>query len=359
VLYLGLFLVVRHCGLTSEQVNRVFRQFVAVAMVVAGVGIFEFFATNTWVHFVTKTLKLTDYDSRVLSIANPTFQEVYGSVGGHHFPRVGSVLLNYLDAGFYLALALAIAVELFTRGRPSLLVRLALPVVSLALIFNQGRAALAAGAIAALLGLRTQIGRSVAHAERLGFALVVSLVACLPLVMTSGLAHRFVASQGSNSSHITSTVDGLRALSTRPMGTGLATGAGGGQLAALKGLETTQTFVVSEDQYLNIGIQLGYAGLVIYALALLYILRALRPENGTPNDAFSAGPAFGARNGLIGILIAGLVLQPFSSQGVDWTVFAVCGAGAAALDRRRMAAARERQAVGGPSFEVTKFVRQG
>lgn len=357
VLYIGLFLVVRHCGLNSEQINRVFRQFVAVALIVSAVGIFEFFATNTWVRFVTKTLKLTDYDSRVLGIANPTFQEVYGTIGGHHFPRIGSVLLNYLDTGFYLALALAVGVELFTRGRPSLLVRVALPVVSVALLFNQGRAAIAAGVIAALLGLRTQIGRSVAHAERLGFAVAIALVACVPLLVTSGLAHRFVASQGSNTSHITSTSHGLHAMSTRPMGTGLATGAGGGQLAALKGLETTQTFLVTEDQYLNIGVQLGYAGFVVYVLSLLYILRALRPSSGMSQDAFSTGPAFGARNGLIGLLVAGLVLQPFSSQGVDWTVFALCGAGAAALDQRRKTAAGDREAMR-PAFELAHSVRQ-
>lgn len=358
VLYVGLFLVVRHCGLTSEEVNRLFRQFVIVASVVAGVGIFEFFATNTWVRFVTKTIKLTDYELRVLRIANPTYQEVYGSVGGHHFPRVGSVLLNYLDAGFYLVLALAIAVEFFTRGRPGWFVRLGVPLISVALVFNQGRAALVAGVIAALLGLRTQIGRSVAHAERLGFALAIALVACIPLIASSGLAHHYVASQGSNTSHITSTRYGLQALSRHPMGTGLATGAGAGQLASLKGLETTQTFIVSEDGYLNIGIQLGYAGLVLYVLALLYMVRALRPVPGLNSASSYSGPAFGARNALIGLLIAGLVLQPFVSQVVDWPVFALCGAGAAALDCSRKAAAKEREAVR-PSLELANFARKG
>jgi hypothetical protein len=115
-----------------------------------------------------------------------------------------------------------------------------------------------------------------------------------------------------------------------PLGRGLATGAGAGQNAQAKGLVKQVDIFVPEDQWLQIGTQLGILGLAIYSGELILMVMRLRPRDTTESDA--AICASGVRNGVLGIIVGGLFLQPFIGPVIAWTVFALSGLGVSALD---------------------------
>jgi O-antigen ligase len=132
---------------------------------------------------------------------------------------------------------------------------------------------------------------------------------------------------------VTGVREGIEIMADEPLGRGLATGAGGGQAAAGQGAISQSSVFVPEDQWLQIGTQLGVLGLAIYVGALILMLRRLRPRGQLPDDQDANTCAGGARIALVGILAGGLFLQPFIEPVISWTVFALCGLAVGAMDQ--------------------------
>jgi len=351
VLYFAIFLICRHIGLTRVRVDALFRRVVAVGAIMALIGIFEFFDTHAWVNFINNTLRVPEYDQRINGTTNSGFQEVYGSFGGHHLVRIGTVLLDYLGAGFFFALCLGLAIDMVSRGAARWWIIASIPMIGTALVFNQGRAAIVAGAVAIVFGLRAQVGRSIVRRARLMMALGLILLLALPVALESGLGHRFVSASNSNSGHISAIENGLRVMQSDPLGRGLSTAAGAGQEATDQGKNTS--FIVTEDQWLQIGTQLGFLGLGLYGAALIFMVRRLRPKPTDDKSLKAALSAAGARNALVGLLVAGFVLQPFVIDVVDWTLFALCGVAAGLLD----SATQSREPLSGGLARETAYPR--
>jgi hypothetical protein len=342
LLYICIFLACRHLGLTRRDIEMLFRRFVATGIVVALAGFYEFFATSSWLHVMNRVIRVPQYNVRVLHSLNPTIKAVYGSASSHHFPRIGSVLLDYLGAGFYLMIAFAIVVQLVSLRRQPWWISAGLPIIATGLLLNQGRAPIAGAILAVLVGLGSRIRHSLARRARFGLALGLAVVAAVPLLITFGLAHRFVGSHKSNAGHVSQTQLGLQTMGAHPLGRGLATAAGAGQNAADRGIQATATFLVSEDQWLQIGTQLGFLGLALYAATLILLAIGLTP--GRSAEALLEGDELGlaARNALIGLFLAGSFLQTFINDQVDWPFFALCGAALALMDARRRQERAER-----------------
>jgi hypothetical protein len=333
VLYVGVLLAVRHLHLPTDQVEKLLRRCLTVVFWVAVIGVYEFFRPYSFNHFLTVTLQLGRYQAQVLHSPLPNPNNVLAFANGTSYVRIGSVLINNLLDGWYYVLGLSIAVEGLVRGRRTRFGWVCVPVIGAALVFTQARGSIIAGGVAVLLILRRQVGRSLLRRVHLGTLLTMGLLVAVPVVVISGLGHRFTSSSSSvsNQGHVAQIQKGVRIMEANPLGNGLATGVAGGQSAAGKGLIGAFAVFDPEDQYLEIGMQLGFLGLALWAVTLAAMLARMKPRAPDVLGRLAAsGP--GVRAAFIGMLVGATVAQVFTEPVVSWTVFALCGAVVGNLD---------------------------
>lgn len=333
VMYVAVLLAVRHLHLPRDQVEKLLRRCLTVVFWVAVIGIYEFFRPYSFNHFLTVTIQLGRYQAQVLHapLSNPN--NVLAFANGTSHVRIGSVLINNLLDGWYYVLGLAIAVEGLVRGRRTTFGWVCVPVIGAALVFTQARGSIVAGGVAVVLILRRQAGRSMLRRVHLGTLLTMALLVAIPVVILSGLGHRFTSSSSSvsNQGHVTQIQRGVQIMDAHPLGNGLATGVAGGQSAAGKGVVGGSLVFDPEDQYLEIGLQLGFLGLALWVVVMGAMLARMRPRSRDVLDRLAvSGP--GVRAAFIGLLVGGAVAQIFIEPVVSWTVFVLCGAVVGNLD---------------------------
>ncbi len=100
-----LLLGARHAPLGAQFTERAARVVLAAGAVVAAVGVFEAIDSSSWNHFVVHTIKYPGYHVAVLNDhpLHPNDIRTYGTIGGTQVVRIGSVFLNDLSCGWYLA----------------------------------------------------------------------------------------------------------------------------------------------------------------------------------------------------------------------------------------------------------------
>ena len=289
--------------------------------ILAALGLIEFADPSAWNHFATAVLQVPNYQQQVLNAVSPgtTAHDilVYSKIGGHRFVRIGA-LLEYESLAFYLAICLGLCAELVARGRARRWGTPLMALLALALFLTQTRSAILAGAIAVVLVFLPRAGRRPDGQGRIGLALSGVLIVADILFLAGGVGSRFGGTHVSDAAHASSFSSGLHLFLHHPFGRGLATAAGGGQEVALKGL--ANGFVVTEDQWLQIGTQLGIIGLTLYiAVCLLSVHRLHRADRPV-----RIAPA-GLENAMIGVLIGAAFLQPFINPAVSITLFLLVG----------------------------------
>lgn len=334
VLYPVVFLACRHLPFEQRQAEKLTRGVMATGTAVAAIGVYEFFNPGSFNHFLVHTAQLPQYHAAVLHspIGTPTQLLTYAS-NGH--VRVGSVFIDSLTDSWYYMLVIGLVMERIARGRTRPWLIGALILNGLALVFTQSRGAIIGTAIVVLVAVRSQIGRSVTQRVRMSSFFALVLVAAVPLVVFTGLAHRFVSSHQSNQAHSNGITEGLRVMGANPLGRGLATGSGAGQIAAGKGLISTSHVFDPENQWLLVGTELGILGLVLYSGAIVFIIRGLNPRTADTETTDAALAAGGVRNAMFGLAFGTIVAQPFLDHGISWTVFGLCGLALGVLDRER------------------------
>lgn len=328
--YIAALVLVRRIPFDAEQRAALARRVVCVGTILAALGLFEFADPSAWNHLSTSVLGVTNYQAQVLhalpTYASPTNIVSYGTLGGHRLVRVGS-LLDYESLGFYLAVCLGLAAEMLFRGRSGRWGIPVLIVLALGLFVTQTRSAVLAGAVAIALAFRPGSGRIRAQRRRMLRALLVVAVAASVLFVVGHVGARLSGDQVSDGAHLSSIESGMRVLLANPTGRGLATAAGGGQTAVLRG--QASGIIVTEDQWLQIGTQLGFAGLGLFALVCgLSVVRLGRRGKAVPSAV---------QNSLVGLLIGGTFLQPLITAPLSLTVFALVGAALPAGTKRAAA----------------------
>jgi hypothetical protein len=339
VLYVVLFLAARHVRLSDRQLAIVLKALLLAVTVVGSVGVFEWLDSDTWTRLVIEDVELPRYRLDVLGV-DPLVEgrrlfdvRAYGALGGREFVRIGSLLLDPLASAFFLAFGVGVAVELFVRGRGRRWMVAGGGVAVAALFFTQTRAGLLAVAVAVVLAVRPMRGRS--RGNRLRFALALAGVAvfAVPAVIGAGLSDRLAGDEAADSLRRESFTNGISTLVRNPLGLGLATSAGAGQRLS------DGTAVVTENQYLQIGVQLGVPAMALFLGLVVAVPRLLRRRlGGRGEDADGDGgwddhaAAGGIRVAFIGLCVGGFFLQPFVDFAVSWVVWAVLGACLGRLD---------------------------
>lgn len=338
-LYVGLFVAMRHVRFSERDLRRVVTAFVTVAVVVAGIGVYEFFLDSSWNRFWIETLRLPDYKLEVLKIDAMAdlylFDvRVFTSVGGRDVLRIGSVLLSYLALGYYLAVASSLLADRIVRGRATRGTTTALALTAAGVVLTSTRSAVLALVVVLVLSQfrrnHSAASRSSWHDEqraagaRVRFALLLGALAlvAVPIAAAVGLIDRFNGEDdfSSNESHRNSFDVSYGILVDNPLGRGLATSAGAGQRSDVEGT------VVTETQLLQIGTQLGVIGMALWVAVFVGAIvvmgrAAARAPNGVDASAVTA-----LRTAFIGLLAGGFFLQVFIDFALSWSTWALAGA---------------------------------
>lgn len=338
VLFVVLLLALRHSGITLPDTARAVRYLLLSFSVVGALAVVEFLVPERWHEFVTIDLDYLGYLRQVIGVSGDVIAQttqVLRNRADATLPRVGSVLLHANDLAFSLLVPFAVAVEALVQGRRTRLAAVAAGLTGAGLLLAQTRSVLGAAALVLVLAARRQPGRSEAARVRAQSFIAIVLVAALPLIVAAGLFGRFGDSEQSDDLHVWSLTQGIETIVERPLGLGLATGAGGGARLEL------DDRVKSENQYLQIGTQMGVVGMGLFVAVVVTTVRLLRRRAEEVGGGDVCVVLLGARAALIGLAFVGLFLQPFASTVPAYLAWGLAGAALAAAEhsRRRAPAA--------------------
>ena len=324
----------RHAPLGRDFARRAGLAILTVGVAVSAVGVFEFLAPSTWNHFVVQTVGYPHYQQVVLNsyVANPGSILSYSYLGGTQLVRIGSVFLDPLSLSWYLILPFAVALERAVRRQGSPLNMAAMLLIGSALLLTQTRSAIFGAVVAAALLYQPAAGRRRHWRTQLGVLLVGLAVVAVPAVVGTGGAKR-IQQLGSKANpdtagHLSGFYQGLDRMESLPFGLGLGTAAGTGQRFHVAG------DVIAENNYLEVGDELGIAGAVLFVALTIALIRWLRRAGRTDPDPLIAATWTAA----VGLAVSAWFLQTWSVFAVAWTFWGV--AGAALCITRQHAAAR-------------------
>ena len=197
--------------------------------------------------------------------------------------------------------------------------------VGLALVLTQTRSSILGALLVVVVVLRPRPGRSEGTRHRLAIAAVALAVLLVPVAIALGVAGRFtVGDPSSNQGHSAQIGDAAAVLVHEPLGRGLGTG-------ALASSLLKPGAIIPEDQFLDVGVQLGVVGMVLFAGVLAAVVVKLGRAGDRAGGSVGA-TALGLRSGLLGLLVPCWVLQPFLTPEVGWVVFALAGAALGAAE---------------------------
>ena len=311
-----LFLAARHLPGAPTWRPRVERLLVGLGVVIAGAALVEYLQPAAWATFTQQWADVDTFARRVLGT-----EEGFGAatvVTGTDAVRVGSLLLQHLQLGFYQLVPLALLVRrLAVRVRLLDLAAAALVGASIVLTFT--RSAVLAALATVVVTLWALPRHDVARRFRAGAFAVVVAVAGAGLAAGTVLSQRVTAAvQGgdvSTAGHVDALVESLRIVASHPFGLGLATAPSVPDRFGAR-------YVVSENALLQIGVEAGVLTMLVFVAALVVILDRLFLQAREPGDHVLA--ASGATAGL-GLLVGAMFLHVWTNIPTALTYVAVAG----------------------------------
>jgi hypothetical protein len=312
----------RHAPFPAGFARRAGRAVLIAGGIVAAVGLFEATFSAAWNSFVVHAIKYPRYQADILHtyVADPGDIRVYGIVGGARIVRIGSVFLNQLTCGWYLILPFAVGLERAVRRTASPPVLVTTAIIGAALLLTQTRSAILGALIVAFLAFQPAAGRGRHWRTRVAILLAALAVVAVPAIAGSGLSDRIGSatshSDQSTAGHLNGFSEGVDTVGRHPLGLGLGTGAGTGQRFAVHG------DVIAENNYLEIGDELGIVPMLVFvALTLAVLLSLRRLSRGDPDPLTTAVWAGG-----VGLAFAAWFLQTWGDFAVAWTFWGLAGA---------------------------------
>ncbi len=332
-----LLLGARHAPLPANFLQRAGKAAIATAIVVAGLNVFEALNSVAWNRFVVKTLQVTHYEIDVLHGFSPNPSDVreWANVGGTQIIRAGSVFLSPLTCGFYLVLGWALALERVARGQGRRLMLAALVVIGAGLLLTQTRSAILGALVVTFLAFRPAAGRKRHWRTQLAIVVAGLAIIAVPAGVSTGVVGRVTSptTNSDNAGHISAFWEGVHSIEHHPLGLGLGSSAGVGQLATSDASQT----VIPENDYLQVGIELGVLPMLLFVLMTAVWIRSLwSAARRRPSPELTAAAAAAA-----GLAVSAWFLQVWIDFTVAWTVWGLAGAALGAA--RARVPAREEQ----------------
>jgi len=312
----------RHARLPEDFPSRAVDVATRVGAVVAVIAIYEYFFPESWNTFIVDRVQYTRYQFEILDVTPFNFDDIrrYGHLGNRRVLRVGSVLFSPLSLGFFLLIPFATGLERTLRVGLRTAAGAMLVLVGAALLLTQTRAALLGGLVIAFVALRPAAGRTASRRAQLALLLAAAFLVALPAATATGLSERATSAasgdEESATDHVESFWNGVRAIGAEPLGSGLGTSAGVGQRFA-RGQST-----ISENNYLQVGVETGVVAMAIFvALTIALIRRLNRAARTVAHLGISA-----MRSAGIGLAIGAFFLHTWNDIVVAWTFWGLAGA---------------------------------
>ena len=157
-----LLLGARHADLGQDFGRRAAKAIMIVGGIVAAIAVYEFFFSDSFNTFMVQTVEFPKYKFYVFNEGSPFITDIrrYGLLGGVEYTRVGSVLFDFLNLGFYLLIPFAFAVERTVRDGLRSMAGALLLLTGSALIFTQTRAAIIGALVIGLIAVRPAAGNA-------------------------------------------------------------------------------------------------------------------------------------------------------------------------------------------------------
>lgn len=338
-LFAVLLIAARRVPLPPLAIRRIRAALYVVAAILCAFGLWETFDKAGYNHFMASTIHLPAYQHDILDTTPPRGNNYVNvaKINGLEFVRVGSLFGDALGLGFYMVVPLALAVEQIAQRRvPRWSVIIALA-AGLTVVQTQTRSAELSGAIAIALALRLAYRRGSAATGRLAAVTIAAALVVIPVAAHSTVWPRLQSAFAGNSNtdnqiHSTSSTGSYRYLVSHPLGKGL----GANPVTGTR--FSTDISTHSESSYLQVGIELGLAGMIAFIamyLALLWQLfrRARAPDasGGLAGAMWLAGMGFAA---------GGFYLHIWIGLAVSLTFWGLSGTALAAADGRHAHRAR-------------------
>jgi hypothetical protein len=326
------FVAARHVATTPAQRGRLVVAVVAIGMVVAGSVVFEFLSSATWNDFVVNSLRVPAFEADIFHtpLPNPNDVRQFIVVAGRTLSRPGSTLLDPLGTGSYLLVPFALCVERLTRGRARTLWYLAAACTGAAVILTYVRSAVLGAFVIVLIALGSRTGQPQGQRARLVLIVLMGLLLFVPVAATSGFATRTAEGLGttgqssdqterSNSDHVKGWQRGLTAIAQNPLGAGLGSAPGIGD-------RFNTARVLTENAYLQVGVEAGVIALAIFVALIGGLLRSLRRAARAPPAL--AGGCYAAG---VALAIGALFLHVWNEFAMSLTFWAIAGVALAPL----------------------------
>lgn len=328
-LFAVLFLAARRLDLPARSVERIRHVILALAVVLAAFGVWEFVGTGSFNHFMVSTLQLPRYKAFVLGVPypNPNTVITYGLLGGYRFVRVGSLINDFHTLAFLMLIPLGLGLERLSARRLSLFEGIGTFAAALALLLSLTRASILGGVLVVALALVLAARRHAPGRIRLVLIVFIGAIAIMPIAAQTHVAARLLSlnntNETDNSQHISRSKAAWDALMRQPLGRGLGTNLVTGARYNATGA------LVAEDYYLQVGNELGMPEMIVFVLLLAVLLVRLGIAS------VRAGPAETMAGGLLiagcGLTLGGFFLHDWGSYEVSLGFF---GLAAVALTGR-------------------------
>jgi hypothetical protein len=277
-LYVVLFFCIRQLRFPDPWIRRTRNAVLVVAVIIAGFAIWESVNRAGFNHFQIYTLGLENYSVAVLHVTGANNQLLTSeTLAGTPLVRDGSLFNSAYTLAFFMLIPFGIGLERLAARRLSGLVLAGSAAAAVGILLAVTRSAALGATIAAILAV--SIGSRQAPGRlRLVVVLATAVVVLLPSLSHSTLKTRFAdafsAKRDSESqSHITAIKNGLNYLVHDPVGRGLGENTGTGNRFGT-GIQAT-----TEDSYLETGLEIGLAAMVLQITLLLLLLSRLRARS--------------------------------------------------------------------------------
>jgi hypothetical protein len=332
-LFVVLLLAARRYDFPKATLRRLRTAVLLVGILLLAYAIYESVDKSGYNSFIVLRLHVPEYQINILKVSPPAFNNYVdsGFNGGVNTVRVGSLFADALSLGFYMVLPLAYGLERLSTAGPRLIALLGTAAGATTVVLTETRSAILSGGLAVILMLILNQRRKSPGRLRMGFLTVVALALVLPLAAGTTAVKRFSdigsTNNTDNQHHTSATIGGITDIVIHPQGRGLGANPVTGQRYG------TSNSTDTENSYLQVGTELGLAGMIAFIGMYLSLLTRLWRRARAPGARGHLAAASWLAGG--GLLVGGLFLQVWDSFSLSLTFFGLAGIALYRYDEER------------------------
>ena len=312
VLGLVIFFSVRRINFSRLAPDRIRYGVYFVAVVLAGFGFWESSDSGAFTTFIGGTLAYPVFKAAVLGVTVKGPVLIYGSAGNSSFVRAGSLLNDPATFGFLMLIPLGLGLERLGARKGAVLGGVVAGISVAAVTLTVTRAAVLGASAVIVLAVLMGVSRLAPSRARVMVVVLLAGVLLLPSAGHSNVVGRFESifnTQDSDTQgHVASTRAAASQLLAHPLGRGL------GSSTAIGTRFGTSNVLTAENSYLELGNELGLAGMLAFIAVLLMALQRLRQRSREETETASLAGALWLAGW--GLFFGGMFLQ-------TWTIITV------------------------------------